>query len=219
MSEKEVRIPRQQRSLEKKKRIKKAAIDLFGEKGMANTSTNEIAKKAGISIGTLYSYYEDKKAIYTDLLDDHMSIFLDNIKTSEIREDMNPKDMIKMFVSQCINSHAMLENFGIEMTCMAFRYTEYRELEEKYRLLVRQKIYEILEIYKKDLRITDTRAACFVIQDSAENIIHEIAFFESYKKEGLTREDMLDNFADMVCHYLFTPQALEQMGCSYSSGN
>ena len=70
MNEKETRIPKQKRSIEKKQRIKDAAMKLMSEKGYYKTSSNEIAKEAGVSIGTFYSYFADKKALYAELVAD-----------------------------------------------------------------------------------------------------------------------------------------------------
>ena len=60
---KNIRIPKQKRSIERKNLIKNTALLLFSEKDYANVSTNEIAKTAGVSIGSLYSYYPNKKAL------------------------------------------------------------------------------------------------------------------------------------------------------------
>ena len=43
MAQAETRVPKQQRSIEKKQRIKDAAIKLMSEKGYHSTSSNEIA--------------------------------------------------------------------------------------------------------------------------------------------------------------------------------
>ena len=56
---KRVRIPQQKRSIERKKKIKHAALTLFAKKGINGTSSNEIARSAGVSIGTFYSYIEN----------------------------------------------------------------------------------------------------------------------------------------------------------------
>lgn len=42
-------------------RILEAAVATFGEKGYAATSTNEIAKRAGVAEGTIFRYYKTKK--------------------------------------------------------------------------------------------------------------------------------------------------------------
>ena len=44
MSEKDIRIPKQKRSIEKKQRIKDAAMKLMSEKGYHSASSNEIVK-------------------------------------------------------------------------------------------------------------------------------------------------------------------------------
>ena len=45
-----------------------AALDLFTEKGFSSTRMVDIAKKAGISKGTLYLYFDSKEIIFKELL-------------------------------------------------------------------------------------------------------------------------------------------------------
>lgn len=59
--------PVQRRSKETVRQILLAAAELFGEQGVANVTTNDIADRAGIPIGSVYSYFEDKNAIITSL--------------------------------------------------------------------------------------------------------------------------------------------------------
>ena len=61
--EKGIREPRQQRAIEKKERIIKAAYELFSEKGYYSTVTPDIAKRAGVSTGIVYGYFADKRDI------------------------------------------------------------------------------------------------------------------------------------------------------------
>lgn len=48
---------------EKQKKILMAAIESFSEKGYAATSTNEIAKKAGVAEGTIFRAFKTKKEL------------------------------------------------------------------------------------------------------------------------------------------------------------
>lgn len=61
--DKDVRIPQQKRSIEKKQRIIRAAYQLFDENGYYATNTTMIAKQAGLSVCSIYSYFQDKKDI------------------------------------------------------------------------------------------------------------------------------------------------------------
>lgn len=63
MEKKDVRIPQQKRSIEKKEKILEAAMKIFLKDGYLNTNTADIAKAAGISTGSVYAYYGDKKDI------------------------------------------------------------------------------------------------------------------------------------------------------------
>ena len=69
------RMPTQERSIEKRNRIIKTGFDLFCEKGYHNISTNEIAKKAGVSVGIIYQYFENKH----DILVESMNYYSDSI--------------------------------------------------------------------------------------------------------------------------------------------
>ena len=57
------RKPKQARSQERFDKILDTAANLFAKKGFEATTTNEIAKEAAISIGSVYQYFDDKKGI------------------------------------------------------------------------------------------------------------------------------------------------------------
>ena len=57
------RAPKQDRALHKIALIFEATIRLLDSVEISDLTTNAIAAKAGISIGTLYQYFEDKDAI------------------------------------------------------------------------------------------------------------------------------------------------------------
>jgi AcrR family transcriptional regulator len=57
------------RTIEKnKKRILRAALGLFTRQGFHGTTVRQIAKKAGVSMGKLYIYYDTKEAIFIGLV-------------------------------------------------------------------------------------------------------------------------------------------------------
>jgi AcrR family transcriptional regulator len=57
------RRPRQARSRATWEAIVEAAAQILERRGPAGFNTNEVAERAGVSIGTLYQYFEGKHAI------------------------------------------------------------------------------------------------------------------------------------------------------------
>ena len=63
--------PRQDRSRATVEAIVEAAVDLLSSRGYARVSTNQIAARAGVSVGSLYQYFPNKDAIVTVLFQRH----------------------------------------------------------------------------------------------------------------------------------------------------
>jgi AcrR family transcriptional regulator len=61
------KTPQQARSRQTREDILRATAHLLNRKPFGEVSTNHIAKKTGISVGTLYKYYPNKDAILADL--------------------------------------------------------------------------------------------------------------------------------------------------------
>jgi AcrR family transcriptional regulator len=65
------RPPRQARAQQTVAAIVTAAAELLVDRGYARVSTNAIAERAGVSVGSVYQYFEDKDAIYRRLVAEH----------------------------------------------------------------------------------------------------------------------------------------------------
>ena len=55
--------PRQSRSRDTVAAVLKAAAQVFTSRGYAATTTNHIAERAGVSVGSLYEYFPNKQAV------------------------------------------------------------------------------------------------------------------------------------------------------------
>ncbi len=61
------RTPIQPRAQEKREKILNAAFELFSERGYDAVGMRDIAAAAGVSIGTVYAYFADKKRIFIEV--------------------------------------------------------------------------------------------------------------------------------------------------------
>lgn len=64
--------PTQERSQRTVDAILQAAAQVFTRRGYAGTTTNHIAERAGVSIGSLYEYFPSKDALLVALLEAHL---------------------------------------------------------------------------------------------------------------------------------------------------
>ncbi|MCT9075106.1 TetR/AcrR family transcriptional regulator [Streptomyces fulvoviolaceus] len=64
--------PRQERSRDTYDAIVEAAAQLFQRDGYARATTNRIAERAGVSIGTLYQYFPNKDALLYAIGEEHV---------------------------------------------------------------------------------------------------------------------------------------------------
>lgn len=61
--------PRQARSREMVEGLVLAAMDVIAERGLHDLTTNHIAARAGVSVGSLYQYFADKHALLDAVLE------------------------------------------------------------------------------------------------------------------------------------------------------
>src|SRR5688572_1143684 len=97
---------------ERRQQILVAARDLFAKRGYHQTTIDEIVAQAGVARGTFYLYFEDKRAIFSDLIDRFASqlavaivrIVVDDPAAgvaSQVREN------IRRIVGTCLADRAM----------------------------------------------------------------------------------------------------------------
>jgi len=62
------KVPKQKRSKKTRSHISKVAKDLFALRGYYAVNSNQIAAEAGVSVGTFYTYFKDKKDVLLEIL-------------------------------------------------------------------------------------------------------------------------------------------------------
>jgi AcrR family transcriptional regulator len=84
-----VKQPRwQRRSEDRPREICAAALDVFAEKGFAAARLDEIAKRAGVSKGTLYLYFADKEELFRAVVRSAVSPNIEIIRNSLTSADV-----------------------------------------------------------------------------------------------------------------------------------
>ena len=91
-TKKSVKNRSQKRAKRTRKKLKKAALDVFSEKSVDAATVEEITEKADVGKGTLYQHFEDKEEIVVTLVDEAVEHLIERIRAydsaPETLEDM-----------------------------------------------------------------------------------------------------------------------------------
>ncbi|WP_418152909.1 TetR/AcrR family transcriptional regulator [Actinoalloteichus caeruleus] len=100
--------PRQQRSRHTVEVILEAAAQLFQRNGFGATSTNHVADRAGVSIGSVYQYFPNKDALLVALAERHLDAALRGLGSvfDEIRRaDLGLEAALRVLVGAVASAH------------------------------------------------------------------------------------------------------------------
>jgi TetR/AcrR family fatty acid metabolism transcriptional regulator len=87
---------RQVQALETKNRIYTAAINLMDRKGFENITIADISKKAGVSVGAFYHYFNSKHDILAEIFRKADEYFSTEVKF-ELRKESIPEQIVEYF--------------------------------------------------------------------------------------------------------------------------
>ncbi|AXX64514.1 TetR/AcrR family transcriptional regulator [Bombilactobacillus bombi] len=203
------RQPLQQRSRIKQEKILKTAKQLFAQKNYFIVSTNEIAKVAGVSIGTLYSYFKDKKAILLTLLNEYNQTF------DSVFGHLNTDAALALFendthqwLQNLVNMLSKLEDqqFHSQIEMLSYTIPEVQQTvvqqKQKVQELTRQCI---LEYSKQNVHLDDEDIdnLSIILFDFISSLVDEII----YGDNSIEQKQQLQN-TGITCLELIIKQTL-----------
>jgi AcrR family transcriptional regulator len=98
----------QRRADERPREICAAALDVFAEKGFAAAKLDEIARRAGVSKGTLYLYFKDKAELFRAVVRDAIAPNVEAITSALESLDAPVADVVRMFLAGFADREARL---------------------------------------------------------------------------------------------------------------
>jgi AcrR family transcriptional regulator len=101
------RQPSQLRSRQTVEAILDAVLRILKREGPEAVTTNRIAEVAGVSIGSLYQYFPDKRAIFAALHSRHVSEIDQVVQTALIAHaGSSLEDLVRALVDAMIDAHS-----------------------------------------------------------------------------------------------------------------
>jgi AcrR family transcriptional regulator len=198
---KPVREPRQKRSVETKNKVLDAAYKLFCDKGYFNTTTNEIAKVAGVNIGSLYSYFQDQETILLEVVNRFNASFLETIDeiyqdTELCKEDV--KLWLRRLMDNMIRAYQDSKEFNRELNALSYSMPKIAAIMENQHKQIHQIAIDFVEHHQKSPRIQDVEAASIITYSLIESVVNQIVF----EKNTIDRERILQAAIDAIYAFL-----------------
>jgi AcrR family transcriptional regulator len=100
------REPQQIRSRQTVEAVLDAVIRILKRVGTTGVTTNRIAEVAGVSIGSVYQYFPDKRAIFTALHDRHVEEVGRVIESTLVAHAAAPfEELVRALIEALIDAH------------------------------------------------------------------------------------------------------------------
>lgn len=191
----EIREPKQQRSIEKKKRIIEAGFKLMCEKGYHNTNTAEIAKAAGVSTGIVYNYFTDKKDIFLAALQSYVNSLTAPMyeKISTLREPIELTELIGQLIAIFVQSHYISESAHEEMMAMSHSDKDVAQMFRQFEIDTENTIVGLMK--QSGITPTNPHEKVHISIGLIENLCHEIVY---HKHESMNYDIMTDEVIKIV---------------------
>ena len=196
------RRPRQERSRFTVAAILEAAAEVIDDVGWDRASTNRIAERAGVSIGSLYQYFPNKEAILTRL-EEHHRTTVHGVVAAALERIAAPTVAVaaalRALFDDLIELHRDDPVLTRVLATQVPRHTARRRGEEDNRLIHR--LEEIL-VLRPDVRAGDTVAVAHVLATTTEALTRWIAH---EAPEQLDVPTLVDEMVAMLSGYITGP--------------
>ncbi|MFK0115363.1 TetR/AcrR family transcriptional regulator [Streptomyces sp. NPDC090994] len=193
--------PRQVRAELTRQRILDAAAHIFEEYGYAAGTTNRIAERARVSIGSLYQYYPNKDAILVELVTRHLEAGEASV-ARYLAEGLpaSLEDTLRVFVRAAIENHVDDPRL---LRIMAEEAPRSPELLAKVNDYEAERFRYTQELFENhpEVRVADTEAAARLAVTTVELVVHKVCS----APDPLDTRRLEDELVAMLHRYLTGP--------------
>lgn len=179
----------------RRNQIVKASIKLFKQKGFAKTTTREIAKESGFSIGTLYEYVRTKEDVLLLVFDNINKNVFDKLK--EVIDVKEPS--IENLLGVIDSYYRLTDKLQEEILIL---YQELKSLPQEKREAVLERELEMVDMVKDAIMASvpstiDEKEAMLI----ANNIFVQ-GHMWSFRRWTLQKQFTLDEYIDMQIEFV-----------------
>jgi len=183
--------------------ILEATARVLVDSGYDRASTNRIADRAGVSIGSLYQYFPSKESLVGALIDRHsdemLAVFLRQVAAVK---DAPIHEAVRAVVVATVDSHLVEPKLHRIFEEQVPRIGKLAESLEKLDTHASSAVRAYLLAHASELRVKDLETAIFVVVHAVEALVHRAVFVQ----RGPTRDALVEAIVDLVTRFLAEDQ-------------
>jgi TetR/AcrR family transcriptional repressor of mexJK operon len=199
--------PKQARSKQTKEKIVQAAIRLFQERGYEKTTSNDIAAEAGVSVGSFYVYFTDKRQLLLTIFDRLADELYKNVFASLKPEHLFDSDLRRRIRQALANTIADKQKHSGLHRVVSELLLKDADFAARHKAVMSRsmaKLHELISLaHKAGLTWEiDVEAAAFIVQ----RVVFDVSQDYATGCCEFDKERAVDGLADMIYRFVFKPR-------------
>lgn len=182
--------------------ILRATAHILRTAGWDACNTNAVAKRAGVSIGSLYQYFPSKEALVAALAEEHatqgLGVLMEAV-TAAPQQTLSFEGLVRHYIRAMVAIHAVdpkLHRVLVEQVPrLKGGFDVVRRVSQQSAVLVRA----WLETQRKHIRAVDLDVATFMLVTAVESVAH-LQVLD--RPAQLDQEALVEELSQLVLGYL-----------------
>jgi AcrR family transcriptional regulator len=205
MTRKTLTQPRKNASQERSRATVDALVEatarVLVKEGFDKASTNRIAEKAGVSIGSLYQYFPCKEALVAAVIDRHNEKVMRVVRAALVDVASRPvNEAVRRLVAVAIEAHRIDPRLHSVLAEQIPRTGRLKNIES-FNREAHALFLAYLGAHRDELRVTDLELAAFMCASAIEGISHTAVLHRGGMSEEAAAR-LVDETSRLVVGYL-----------------
>lgn len=189
--------PTQPRSIATVEAVMRATAHILEHEGFDALSTNRVAKKAGVSIGSLYQYFPNKESLVTALAERHSREVLARLTEAFVGlGDASLEESVRILIRGNVDAHTKTAALHRILSDQVGRPAHVADSVEVHGAAMAR---AVLDRHRDRLRVKDLSLAAYLLSHAVESVVHAVVLGT---RSPASTDAVIDELSTMVIRYL-----------------
>ncbi|MBI1210969.1 MAG: TetR family transcriptional regulator [Alphaproteobacteria bacterium] len=193
------KMPAQDRSRATVELILDAAARILVKGGYNAFTTNRVAERAGVSVGSLYQYFPNKESLLGELMRRHVAELERGLAAITADAAKRPiADTVRALIEESVRAH-LIDPELHRVLSEEVPHLGSLDWRHAYEARCTQRVREFLEARRSELSVTDLDLAIYLVTRTVETAVHDAV---GHRAEDLRSGALAEELSRMITVYL-----------------